>query len=204
MGIYDRYILPHLVNSSCSAKPIHYQRKKIVPSAKGRVLEIGMGSGLNLPYYDADKVDFVWGLEPSEGMRRKGQAAVDAAPFEVKWLDLPGEEIPLDDNSVDTIVLTYTLCTIPDTSKALAQMKRVLKPGGEMLFSEHGAAPDESIRKWQDRINPFWKIFGGGCHVNRLIPKLIEEGGFKVSNLETMYLPSTPKWVGFNYLGSAT
>jgi len=203
MGIYDRYILPHMVNSSCSAKPISYQRKKIVPGAKGRVLEIGMGSGLNLPYYDADKIDFVWGLEPSEGMRRKGQAAVDAAPFEVKWLDLPGEEIPLDDNSVDSIVLTYTLCTIPDTSKALAQMKRVLKPGGEMLFSEHGAAPDEDVKKWQDRINPFWKIFGGGCHVNRPIPRLIEEGGFKVSNLETMYLPSTPKWVGFNYWGSA-
>ena len=110
----------------------------------------------------------------------------------------------MDDNSVDTIVLTYTLCTIPDTSKALKQMKRVLKPGGEMLFSEHGAAPDESVRKWQDRINPFWKIFGGGCHVNRPIPTLIEQGGFKVSNLETMYLPSTPKWVGFNYWGSAT
>lgn len=99
MGIYDRYILPHLINSSCNAKPIRYQRKKIVPGAKGRVLEIGMGTGLNLPYYDADKVDFVWGLEPSEGMRRKGQAAVAAAPFEVKWLDLPGEEIPLNERN---------------------------------------------------------------------------------------------------------
>jgi ubiquinone/menaquinone biosynthesis C-methylase UbiE len=204
MGIYDRYVLPHLVDSSCNAKPIRYQRKKVVPGARGRVLEIGLGSGLNLPYYDSGKIDFVWGLEPSAGMRNKAKAAVAAAPFEVKWLDVPGEEIPLDNNSVDTVVLTYTLCTIPDAVRALGQMKRVLKPGGEMLFSEHGAAPDESVKKWQDRINPLWKLFGGGCNVNRPIPELIEEGGFKVSNVETMYLPSTPKWVGFNYWGSAT
>ena len=204
MGIYDRYVLPHLVNSSCSAKPVRYQRKKVVPNARGRVLEIGLGSGLNLPYYDSGKIDFVWGLEPSAGMRNKAKAAVAAAPFEVKWLDLPGEEIPLDNNSVDTVVLTYTLCTIADAVRALGQMKRVLKPGGEMLFSEHGAAPDANVKKWQDRINPLWKLFGGGCNVNRPIPELIEEGGFKLSNVETMYLPSTPKWVGFNYWGSAT
>jgi SAM-dependent methyltransferase len=204
MGFYDRHILPHMINSSCNAKPIRYQRKKVVPAATGRVLEIGMGSGLNLPFYDQDKVDFVWGLEPSEGMRVKAQAAVADAPFEVKWLDLPGEEIPLDDNSVDTIVLTYTLCTIPDANKALMQMKRVLKPGGTLLFSEHGAAPDEAVKKWQDRINPIWKFIGGGCHVNRPIPNLIEEGGFTLSQLDSMYLPSTPKWVGFNYWGSAS
>ncbi len=204
MGIYDQYILPHLINSTCSVKPIRYQRKKVVPSAKGRVLEIGFGSGLNLPYYNPDKVEFVWGLEPSKGMRKKAQAAVAAASFKVKWLDLPGEEIPLESNSVDTIVLTYTLCTIPDAVKALEQMKRVLKQGGELLFSEHGVAPDEAVKKWQARINPVWKIIGGGCNINRPIPKLIEEGGFKVSSLETMYLPSTPKWVGFNYWGSAT
>ncbi len=203
MGIYDRYILPHLVNSSCSAKPITYQRKKVVPDASGRVLEIGMGSGLNLPFYNPDKVDFVWGLEPSAGMRAKAGESVAAAPFEVKWLDLPGEEIPLEENSVDTIVLTYTLCTIPDTLKAMGQMKRVLKPGGRLLFSEHGKAPDQSVQKWQDRIDPVWKIFGGGCHINRPIPELIEQGGFRLSTLESMYLPNTPKWVGFNYWGSA-
>jgi len=203
MGIYDRYILPHLVNSSCSAKPITYQRKKVVPDASGRVLEIGMGSGLNLPFYNPDKVDFVWGLEPSAGMRAKAGESVAAVPFEVKWLDLPGEEIPLEENSVDTIVLTYTLCTIPDTLKAMGQMKRVLKPGGRLLFSEHGKAPDQSVQKWQDRIDPVWKIFGGGCHINRPIPELIEQGGFRLSTLESMYLPNTPKWVGFNYWGSA-
>ncbi len=203
MGIYDRYVLPHLVNSSCSAKPIRYQRKKVVPQARGRVLEVGMGSGLNLPFYDVEKVEFVWGLEPSEGMRAMAAPAIAAAPFEVKWLGLPGEEIPLEDNSADTIVLTYTLCSIADGIKALQQMKRVLKPGGEMLFCEHGAAPDKDVRKWQDRINPLWKLIGGGCHVNRQIPDMLEAGGFKVSALETMYLPNTPRTLGFTYWGSA-
>jgi ubiquinone/menaquinone biosynthesis C-methylase UbiE len=204
MGLYDRYILPHLVNNACSAKPIRYQRKKIVPQAKGRVLEIGMGSGLNLPYYNPENVEFVWGLEPSEGMRLKAAPELEKAPFEVKWLGLPGEEIPLEDNSADTIVLTYTLCTIPDGIKALKQMKRVLKPGGEMLFCEHGAAPDKDVRKWQDRINPIWKVFGGGCNVNKDIPGLLESGGFKIDSMETMYLPSTPRPMGFNYWGSAS
>jgi ubiquinone/menaquinone biosynthesis C-methylase UbiE len=174
-----------------------------VPHAEGRVLEIGIGSGLNLPFYDSEKIEFVWGLEPSEGMRVKAAPVVEAAPFEVKWLDLPGEEIPLEDDSVDTIILTYTLCTIPDALAALEQMRRVLKLGGKMLFCEHGEAPDENIAKWQRRIDPFWKKIGGGCHLGRPIPKLIEGGGFKIQEMETMYLPSTPKFAGFNYWGSA-
>ncbi len=204
MGIYDRYLLPYFVNRACSTETFRNQRKKVVPSAKGRVLEIGFGSGLNLPHYNQDQVEFVWGLEPSAGMRKKAQVAVAEAPFEIKWLNLSGEDIPLDDNSIDSIVLTYSLCSIPDAVKALEQMKRVLKPGGELLFSEHGAAPDENVRKWQNRINPIWKMFGGGCHVNRHIPSLIEQGGFKISNLEAMYLQNSPKWIGFNYWGSAT
>jgi len=203
MGLYDRYILPHMINKTCGAPPVLKQRQKVVPLAEGRVLEIGIGSGLNLPFYDSDKVEFVWGLEPSEGMRVKAAPVVAAAPFEVKWLDLPGEEIPLEDNSVDTIVLTYTLCTIPDALAALGQMRRVLKPGGKMLFCEHGEAPDESVAKWQRRIDPFWGKIGGGCHLNRPIPSLIEGGGFKIQDLETMYLPSTPRFAGFNYWGSA-
>lgn len=204
MGIYDRYVLPYLVNSSCSAKPIRYQRQKIIPHARGRVLEVGIGSGLNLPLYNAENVEFVWGLEPSVGMRYRAAPAIASAPFEVKWLGLSGEEIPLDDDSVDTVVLTYTLCSIGDGIRALQQMKRVLKPGGELLFCEHGAAPDKEVRKWQDRINPVWKIIGGGCHVNRKIPELIEAGGFKMRKLETMYLPNTPRVLGFNYWGSAS
>ncbi len=203
MNIYDDYVLPHLIHIACGSKPILRQRNKVVPFAEGRVLEIGFGSGLNLPYYDADRVEFIWGLEPSEGMRKKARNRIAKSNLEVKWLDLPGEEIPLDNNSVDTILLTYTLCTIPDWQAALLQMKRVLKPGGTLLFCEHGEAPDESVKRWQQRINPYWKKVAGGCNLNRPIPFCLEQTGFKIQKMDTMYLPSTPKIAGFNYWGYA-
>lgn len=204
MGFYEQKILPKLINSACAAPPILKQREKVVPFAEGRILEIGMGSGLNLPFYNADKVDMVFGLEPSRGMRDLAAPAAEAAPFEVRFLDLPGEEIPLEDNSVDSIVLTYTLCTIPDGPTALDQMRRVLKPGGKLLFSEHGKAPDAKVQKWQNRINPIWKIIGGGCHINKPIDTMISAAGFKMDNLETLYLPQTPQIFGFNYWGQAS
>jgi ubiquinone/menaquinone biosynthesis C-methylase UbiE len=176
----------------------------VVPRAEGRVLEIGMGSGLNLPFYDPERVEFVWGLEPSEGMRVKARERLAKAPFDVKWLDLPGEEIPLEDDSADTILLTYTLCTIPDFRAALQQMRRVLKPNGKLLFSEHGAAPDAGVRKWQDRLNPVWKVMAGGCNINREIPQALEEAGFRLQEIDTMYLPGTPAIAGFQYWGYAT
>ncbi|GAB1255600.1 class I SAM-dependent methyltransferase [Aurantivibrio plasticivorans] len=174
-----------------------------MPKAEGRILEIGMGSGINLSYYNPDKVEKLWGLEPSLGMREKAKPAVDAVPFDIDWLDLPGEEIPLDTNSVDTVVLTYTLCTIPDWQAALTQMRRVLKPGGKLLFSEHGKAPDDNIHQWQNRINRPWKKLFGGCHLNRDIPQLLREGGFDIKQLDSGYLRATPKVAGFNYWGYA-
>lgn len=204
MGFYEQRILPKLINVSCAAPPILQQRQKVVPQAFGRVLEIGMGSGLNLPVYDPGKVDMVFGLEPSEGMRKMAIPAAEAAPFEVRFLDLPGEEIPLENDSIDSIVLTYTLCTIPDGLKALEQMRRVLKPGGVLLFSEHGEAPDPAVQKWQNRINPIWKKIGGGCNINRPIDKMIQTSGFKMDDLFTLYLPSTPRMFGFNYWGQAS
>lgn len=203
MGIYHEHVLPHLLNLACGAKPITRQRQKVVPEAEGRILEIGMGSGLNIEHYDPQKVDKLWGLEPSPGMRHRARHRVAAAPFELEWLDLPGEEIPLDDNSVDTVVLTYTLCTIPDWHTALGQMRRVLKPGGKLLFSEHGKAPDEAVRRWQERINPLWMKIAGGCHVNRDIPQLLKEGGFNIRELDSMYVPATPRVAGFTYWGYA-
>jgi ubiquinone/menaquinone biosynthesis C-methylase UbiE len=202
MNIYDEYCLPHFIHCACGLKVIQSQREKVVPVAEGRVLEVGMGSALNIPFYDPDKVDFVWGLEPSRAMRKKARKNLGRAPFEVRLLDLPGEEIPLDDNSVDTVLLTYTLCTIPDWRNALQQMRRVLKPGGKLIFCEHGLAPDERVRKWQDRVNPLWKKVAGGCHLNRPIPDYIEEGGFTIQTLDTGYLPG-PKFAGFNYWGIA-
>jgi ubiquinone/menaquinone biosynthesis C-methylase UbiE len=203
MGFYDRHILPFLLNGAMSAKPITYQRKKVVPRAEGRVLEIGFGAGHNLPFYDAAKVTHLWALEPSREMRAKAAERVKASPLEIEFLDLPGEEIPLADNAADNIVITYTLCTIPDVMRALGGMRRVLKPGGRMLFSEHGEAPDENVRKWQRRITPVWKKIGGGCHVGRPIPKLIQDGGFAIEEMQTMYLPGTPRFAGFNYWGAA-
>ncbi len=203
MGFYENRILPHVIDIGCGSPPIAKQREKVVPRARGRVLEVGMGSGLNLPFYDPAHVEFVWGLEPSEGMRRKAQSRLAAAPFEIKWLDLPGEEIPLEDDCADTVLLTYTLCTISDFRTALAQMRRVLKPEGTLLFSEHGAAPDPGVRKWQDRINPIWKRLAGGCNINREVPRAIEEAGFKIQELDTMYLPRTPRIAAFQYWGHA-
>lgn len=204
MGFYDRHVLPLLLNAAMSAKPISYQRKKVVPRAEGRVLEIGFGAGHNLPFYDTVKVSHLWALEPSKEMRARAAPRVKDSPLRIEFLDLPGEEIPLDDGAADTVLVTYTLCTIPDVMKALHGMRRVLKANGRLIFCEHGEAPDESVRKWQRRITPMWKKIGGGCHVGRAIPKLIRDSGFAVQDMETMYLPGTPRFAGFNYWGSAT
>lgn len=201
MGMYERYILPSLINVACSAKPVLRQRQKVVPLAEGRILEVGMGSGINIDYYNPDKVDMLWGLEPSEGMRLKAAHRIEKAPFEIRLLDLPGEEIPLEDNSVDTVLLTYTLCTIPGWRQAMEQMRRVLKSNGRLIFCEHGEAPDENVRKWQERINPLWKKIAGGCNINRSIPYCLTQTGFKIESMHTLYLPSTPKIFGYNYRG---
>lgn len=203
MGLYAKYVLPHVINCACGQESITEQRKKVVPLAEGRILEIGLGAGHNLPFYAPSRVEKLWGLEPSAEMRAIAQKAIDAAPFEVEVLDLPGEQIPLDDNSVDTIMVTYTLCTIADVAGALADMRRVLKPSGRMIFCEHGAAPDEKIRRWQNRLTPLWKRLGGGCHLNRDIPGLIMESGFKIPELEAGYLEDAPKILSFNYWGWA-
>jgi len=202
MGLYSKYILPKVIHISCGLKPNMRQREKVVPHARGRVLEVGIGSGLNLPYYDAAKVTKVWGLDPAPEMTHMAKQVAASLPFEVEFIGLPGDEIPLENGSVDTVVVTYTLCTIADTAAALRQMGRVLRPGGELIFCEHGAAPDASVRRWQDRLNPVWKRLGGGCNLNRPIPALIEAGGFRISSLDTMYIPG---WrpASFNYWGKA-
>jgi ubiquinone/menaquinone biosynthesis C-methylase UbiE len=178
------------------------QRAKVVPLARGRVLEIGIGSGLNLPFYDANRVKKFWGLDPSHEMLKLAESAARSVAFDVEFLDVPSDEIPLEDRSVDTVIMTYTLCTIPDSEPALREMARVLTPSGQLIFCEHGAAPDASVRRWQSVANPVWRRFGGGCHLNRLIPELIEEGGFRISSIDSMYIPG---WrpASFNYWGTA-
>ena len=203
MGFYDRYILPKVLNWSCGAKPVRRQRQKVVPLAEGRVLEIGIGSGLNLPYYDPTKVERVIGLDPAEEMLTYARRKSGQLPFTVEYLALEGARIPLDRQSIDTVLVTYTLCTIPDAVAALEGMRQVLKPSGRLIFCEHGRAPDAAVRRWQHRLNPLWNRIGGGCSLDRDIPALIEGAGFRIDSLDTMYLPHTPRFAGFNYWGSA-
>lgn len=204
MGFYDRHILPPLLSAMMGTKPIRYQRKKVVPRAEGRVLEIGFGAGHNLPFYDAAKVSHLWALEPSREIRAQAAERIAASPLEIEFLDLPGEEIPLEDDAADTVLVTYTLCTIPDVMRALSGMRRVLKPTGNLIFCEHGAAPDESVKRWQARLDPAWGRIAGGCHLNRAVPQLLQDAGFRIGDIQTMYLPGTPRFAGFNYWGSAT
>lgn len=203
MGFYDERILPHIIDCTCSVGQVMKLRSQVVPRASGTVLEVGMGSGINLEFYNPETVNLVYGLEPSEGMRRKALPNLSRSPVTVEWLDLPGEKIPLEDESVDTVLLTFTLCTIPDWQVALQQMKRVLRPGGELLFLEHGQAPDAAVRKWQHRITPTWKKIAGGCHLNRPIAELIRETGFEITELENLYMPKAPRFAGYIYKGRA-
>ena len=201
---YENYVLPKMLDCCCSTKPISYQRKKIVPEASGTILEIGIGSGLNIPYYQKSKVNKVIGLDPSEQLCKMAKKTADDNNFSIDFLINGAEEIELPSNSIDTILLTYTLCSIPEPYIALKEIMRVMKSDGRILFCEHGIAPDEVVQKWQNRINPLWGKLFGGCNINRDIPNILKNGGFKINSLDKMYLPSTPKIVGYNYWGEAS
>ena len=205
MNPWERYVVPNLVACACASKPIMKQRAKVVPQAEGRVLEVGCGSGTNFTYYNPDKVEHLYALEPSEGMLVKARRVAGALGYgnNIEFLKSGAEAVPLEDNSIDTAVITFVLCTIPDWKGALSEVRRVLKPGGKVLFSEHGLAPDEGVAKWQRRVEPVWKPLAGGCHLTRDIRKLFGESGFELQDAQTMYLPSTPKIAGFVSWGAA-
>jgi ubiquinone/menaquinone biosynthesis C-methylase UbiE len=178
------------------------QREKIIPLATGNVLEIGIGSGLNLPYYDNTEVNQLLAIDPSLELWKKNRIDPKDLPFDFEFVKAFAENIPSDNNSFDTVVITFTLCSITDPNKAFEEIRRVLKPNGKLVFCEHGKAPDKAIEKWQNFINPVWKRFGGGCNLNRDIPLIIENNGLKINSLETMYLPGW-KPASFNYWGTA-
>jgi len=184
-------------------KAIRRERAQIVHEAEGRVLEIGFGSGLNAPFYDRGKITHLYALEPSEPMRRRALKRIADLPFALEWLDLPGEEIPLGDDSVDSVLVTYTLCTIPDVDAALAGMRRVLKPGGKLVFLEHGLSPDAGVSKWQNRLNGVWGKLAGGCNLNREPALLIGKAGFQIDRLDSHYARGAPKFAGFMTAGVA-
>ncbi len=202
MGFYNRHIMPNLINGLCGMSEITDQRRKLVPQAEGVVVEVGIGSGHNLPHYDAGKVAKVIGIDPDEHMWKAGRKRVRLSSVPVERVGLSGEQIPLDRHTADTVLVTYSLCTIPDAAAALQEMRRVVKPGGRLLFLEHGAAPEASVRKWQARIDPLWKRIAGGCHSGRPIPNLLEQAGWKIEEMSEGYI-SGPKPLAYNYLGSA-
>ena len=203
MGFYDRYILPKFLACACGAKPIAKQRAKVVPRAQGRVLELGMGGGLNLAFYDPAKVSVVEGVDPSAELRALAEAAPRPEGLKVALQAGRAEALPFEDNSFDTVVCTFTLCSVGDGAAALAEARRVLKPTGSFLFCEHGLAPDADVVKWQRRIEPVWKALAGGCHLTRPVSTAITAAGFTLADLQTMYLPGTPRFAGWNEWGSA-
>ena len=202
MNLYERYVLPKLIDVACSTGNVMKARSKIVPQALGEVLEVGIGSGLNLPFYDPKKVSSIIGIDPAAQMQSlaRKRATVIGIPVEVIAVDVQG--IHADTDRFDTIVMTFTLCSIDDPVPALREMARVLKPGGRLLFCEHGLAPDPSIERWQHRLTPFWKPMAGGCHLDRDIPALIRAGGFVIDELSEEYLPG-PRPMSYVYSGVA-
>jgi ubiquinone/menaquinone biosynthesis C-methylase UbiE len=201
MNVYDKWILPRLTDLVMRNKEATRYRSQLVAKACGTVLEIGVGSGLNLPFYGT-AVSRLYGLDPSEQPLQMARERASAATFPVEFLAHPGEEIPLDDGCLDMVVMTWTLCTIPDPLKALKEMRRVLKPGGTLLFAEHGLAPDANVRGLQERLNPLWRKVTGGCNLNRKMDELIETSDFRIVQLDMAYAKGL-RPMSFIYSGRA-
>jgi ubiquinone/menaquinone biosynthesis C-methylase UbiE len=202
MGFYAQYVLPHLVDLSMRNRETARLRADWIPHARGEVLEIGIGSGLNLPFYSPE-VRRVYGVDPSVGLQRMARKRVAAGRLPVEFFSQSAEEpLPLPSASVDTVVVTWTMCSIPNVDDALQQMRRVLRPTGRLIFLEHGRSPDPGVVAWQDRLTPLWKTFTGGCHLNRKVDELIAAAGFHITQLKTCYMPG-PRPMTYTYQGFA-
>ena len=202
MSLYDKHILPCLTHLVCSAKNFDHKRALVVPDASGDVLEIGMGSGLNLPHYRQNNISKIIGLEPSEALRKRAAKTANNLGIDLDLIPGGAEDIPLDNNSMDTVLVTFAMCTIPQIETALEEVRRVLKKDGKLLFCEHGLAPEPGVQRWQNRLNPLWKKLAGGCNLNRNIPQLIEQAGFNLNELENHYMRG-PRALTYIYRGTA-
>ncbi len=201
MNWYDQHILPWLIDIACGLPMVQARRRALVPQARGRVLEIGMGTGRNLPFYDRTRLTQLVGVDPALQMHRLARHRSEKAGIEVELVGLSAERLPLPDDSFDTVVCTYTLCSIPDPVAALHEVRRVLKPGGRFLFCEHGRSPDPALARWQDRIEPFWMPLAGGCHLGRDVPLLLREAGLK-AQVDQGYIAG-PRVLTYHYWGQA-
>jgi ubiquinone/menaquinone biosynthesis C-methylase UbiE len=202
MGLYSQYVLPRIIDLAMRNKETARLREAWIPHARGEVLEVGIGSGLNLPFYSPE-VQHVYGVDPSLELQRIARRRLPAGHIQIEFLPQSAEErLPLAEASIDTIVITWTLCSIPNAARALRQIKRVLKASGRLIFLEHGRAPDHGVAAWQDRLTPLWKRIAGGCHLNRKVNELITAAGFQITELNTFYLPG-PRPMTYTYQGFA-
>jgi ubiquinone/menaquinone biosynthesis C-methylase UbiE len=203
MGFYARHIGPRFVSCLCAMEAIANERQKVVPQASGVVLEIGIGPGLNLPLYEPSRVMRVIGVDPGTDFLKLGRERQGRAPVPLGIIQAPAEALPLADNSVDTAVITYTLCSVEDPAQALREVRRVLRPGGRVLFLEHGLSRDAGVATWQHRLNPIWRRLAVGCNLTRPVQKLLDEAGFAIRTIEHYYLDGAPKPMGFLCQGVA-
>jgi len=201
MGLYSQYLLPRLTHFTMGQAQLAPYRRRVVAGARGRVLELGIGSGRNLPFY-GDTVDDIIGIDPSREMLALAQPTLSAFATKVTLLAQSAESLPLQDRSIDTVVVTWSLCSMPDPGAALREARRVLKPEGELRFVEHGLAPDPSVRKWQHRLTPVWSYCAGGCHLDRKMDNLIRAAGFEIGALAAGYVRG-PRFAAYMYEGSA-
>lgn len=200
---WDRHGVPRMIKLACGAPQIMKLRSFVVPQARGHVFELGCGGGINQEFYDKDAITHFAGIDPSGKLLQYARAAATAKGWEADIRDGIGEDIPFDDESFDSVVCTYTMCSVQDQAQVVKEMRRILKPGGQLLFLEHGRAPDASVAKWQDRIEPIWKPIAGGCHLTRPITSAVEAGGFAVEPMGARYAPKTPRPLGWMEWGRA-
>jgi ubiquinone/menaquinone biosynthesis C-methylase UbiE len=202
LGVYHRCMLPWLLDLGMRQSQLARLREQLVVAARGRVLEIGIGSGLNIPFYPRT-IEVLIGVEPSREMLAKAHRHAAWVHFPVQLMEGEAENLPLEDCSIDSVVTTWTLCSVRDPMAALRQIRRVLRPGGRLIFIEHGLAPEAGVRRWQERITPLWRRIAGGCHLNRPIDDLIGQSGLRLAEIETGYLVRGPRPFTFHYRGQA-
>lgn len=202
-NLWEKYVVPKLITFACSQPAVMKDRSKIVPKASGKVLELGCGGGINLQFYDSERVEKLTGLDPSAELLDYTRNEARSRGIDMDIRDGIGEAMPFDDASFDTVLTTFTLCSVQDGKQVLSEMRRVLKPGGKILFLEHGRAPDKGPEKWQQRIEPVWKHIAGGCHLHRPVSKLFEAEGFQLAENSGHYAEKTPRWLGWMEFGEA-